>query len=207
MPDPTLQDNLSRVANEVQYFQLPEAELFYWADFLKPCESDELMTILPTLSWQQPQITMFGRKIAIPRRQIWMGDEHCSYRYSGVTFSPEPWQPQIWHLTQQVNQALQQRFNCVLLNWYRDGSQGMGWHSDDEPELGDSPQIASVSLGQQRRFDLRHRQTQTQLQLELAHGSLLLMAGKCQQYWQHRLPKQTVASAQRFNLTFRYIAP
>ena len=136
-----------------------------------------------------------------------MGDSHCSYRYSGVTFQPEPWHAEIWQLTQQINQALQQRFNCVLLNWYRDGSQAMGWHSDDEPELGDAPQIASLSLGQHRRFDLRHRQTQTQLQLELANGSLLLMAGECQQYWQHRLPKQAAASAQRFNLTFRYIAP
>ena len=207
MPDPTLQDNLSRVAPTAQYFQLPNAELYYWPEFLTESAAEALMATLPALPWQQPEIMMFGRKIVIPRQQLWMGDSHCSYRYSGVTFQPEPWHAEIWQLTQQINQALQQRFNCVLLNWYRDGSQAMGWHSDDEPELGDAPQIASLSLGQYRRFDLRHRQTQTQLQLELANGSLLLMAGECQQYWQHRLPKQASASAQRFNLTFRYIAP
>lgn len=207
MPDQTLQDNLSRVAPVSQYFQLPNAELYYWPSFLNDADCRAFMATLTDLPWQQPEIMMFGRKILIPRQQLWMGDAHCSYRYSGVTFVPEPWQPEILQLTQQINQRLQQSFNCVLLNWYQDGSQAMGWHSDDEPELGVAPQIASLSLGQQRRFDLRHRQTNAQLQLELANGSLLLMAGQCQQYWQHRLPKQAQATAQRFNLTFRYIAP
>jgi len=206
LPEQTLQDNLSRVVKPVQYFQLPDAELFYWQDFLSQAATESLMVSLPSLAWQQPEILMFGRKIVIPRRQLWMGDPHCSYRYSGVTFQPEPWTEQLQQLTAQINATLQQRFNCVLLNWYLDGSQAMGWHSDDEPELGPSPQIASLSLGQTRRFDLRHGLHQTQLQLELTNGSLLLMAGQCQQHWQHRLPKQAKATGERFNLTFRYIA-
>ena len=98
-------------------------------------------------------------------------------------------------------------FNCVLLNQYADGQDHMGRHADDEPELGVAPQIASVSLGYPRRFDLKHRELGCQLQLMLPHGSLLLMAGECQHYWLHRLPKQAAANTERINLTFRYIAP
>lgn len=206
MPDHALHDNLSRVLTKVQHYRLPDAELYYWPEFIDKLQSLQLIAALEALPWQQPEIMMFGRKIVIPRRQVWMGDAHCSYRYSGVTFMPEPWTPPVLALTQQVNQALSQKFNCVLLNWYADGSQAMGWHSDDEPELGPSPQIASLSLGQPRRFDLQHKHTEAQLQLLLDDGSLLLMAGDCQQYWQHRLPKQAKATGARFNLTFRYIA-
>lgn len=206
MPDQTLQDNLSRVVKPAQCFQVPDAQLFYWPEFLNGAESASLLNYLPSLAWQQPEISMFGRKLLIPRKQLWMGDPHCSYRYSGVTFEPEPWTEPLRQLTASINQSLQQSFNCVLLNWYRDGSQAMGWHSDDEPELGADPQIASLSLGQTRRFDLQHKQHHMQLQLELQHGSLLLMAGQCQQYWQHRIPKQSKVTAERFNLTFRYIA-
>jgi alkylated DNA repair dioxygenase AlkB len=134
-----------------------------------------------------------------------MGDPHCSYKYSGVVFEPEPWHPLVRQITERVNEVCQSRFNCVLLNWYADGQQHMGWHSDDEPELGNSPQIASLSLGQQRFFDLKHKNLGTQLKLALGHGSLLLMAGQCQQYWQHRVPKMAAATAGRINLTFREI--
>ena len=191
-----------------RHFSLPDAELFYWPAYLTAPAADLLQQQLSReLHWQTASIRIYGREVAIPRRQVWMGEPHCRYRYSGTDFLPEPWHPRLRELASQISQALQHPFNCVLLNHYADGQDHMGWHADDEPELGVAPQIASLSLGQSRRFDLKHRQLECQLQLLLQHGSLLLMAGTCQQYWQHRLPKQAQAKAERINLTFRYIAP
>jgi len=164
-----------------------------------------LMALQQELSWQQPELRLFGKKFNIPRQQVWMGEPHCSYRYSGVTFEPEPWHPLVQKLTGWVNLQLNRQFNCVLLNLYQNGGDHMGWHSDDEPELGPSPDIASLSLGQARRFDLKHKSMQHQLNLTLQNGDLLLMQGPCQQYWEHRVPKQAQASSMRLNLTFRYI--
>lgn len=190
-----------------QVFRLPDAELYYWPTYLTAIEANLLQQQLAEqLNWQRPRIRLYGREVAIPRRQVWMGESHCHYRYSGTDFPPEPWHPLLQPIAQRLSQTLQQSFNCVLLNHYADGQDHMGWHADDEPELGVAPQIASLSLGQSRRFDLKHRQLDCQLQLQLQHGSLLLMAGACQQYWQHRLPKQAKAATERINLTFRYIA-
>jgi alkylated DNA repair dioxygenase AlkB len=190
-----------------QLFRLPDAELHYWPTYLAADQANRLQQQLAEqLNWQRARIRLYGREVAIPRRQVWMGEPHCRYRYSGTDFLPEPWHPLLQQLAQRLSQTLQQPFNCVLLNQYADGQDHMGWHADDEPELGEAPQIASLSLGQSRRFDLKHRQLECQLQLQLQHGSLLFMAGACQQYWQHRLPKQAQVKAERINLTFRYIA-
>lgn len=200
----TASDNFN---SNCQAFYLPDAELQLWPDFLAAAQANLLFEQLAAeLPWQQPAIRLYGRHITIPRRQVWMGDAHCHYRYSGTTFEPQPWHPAVWQLAQQLSAQLAMPFNCVLLNLYASGEDHMGWHADDEPELGPQPMIASISLGQHRRFDLKHRQLDCQLQLILTHGSLLLMAGRCQQAWLHRLPKQAKASAGRLNLTFRYIA-
>jgi alkylated DNA repair dioxygenase AlkB len=190
----------------LQHFVLPDAELLFWPKWISPEQAERCyQQLAQQLNWQQPAIKIFGKAVLIPRQQVWMGDPHCSYKYSGVLFEPEPWHPLVWQLTDRVNQLCQTRFNSVLLNWYADGQQHMGWHSDDEPELGQNPQIASLSLGQQRFFDLKHKNLGTQLKLELGQGSLLLMAGQCQQYWQHRVPKMAAATEGRINLTFREI--
>lgn len=190
----------------LQHFVLPQAELLFWPKWLSPEQAERCyQQLAQQLNWQQPAIKIFGKAVLIPRQQVWMGDPHCSYKYSGVLFEPEPWHPLVRQLTDWVNQLCKTRFNSVLLNWYSDGQQHMGWHSDDEPELGNNPQIASLSLGQQRFFDLKHKNLGTQLKLELGHGSLLLMAGQCQQYWQHRVPKMAAAPEGRINLTFREI--
>lgn len=189
-------------------FQLPEAELRLWPGFLKATAASQLQQQLTAdLAWQQDTIMMFGKKVAIPRTQVWMGEPHCAYRYSGTLFKPQGWHPEVQQLAQQLSRFLGQPFNAVLLNRYMDGRQHMGWHADNEAELGPQPLIASLSLGQPRRFDLKHRQLDCQLQLTLEHGSLLLMAGDCQRYWLHRLPKQARCSGERINLTFRYIKP
>ncbi|KKL03356.1 alpha-ketoglutarate-dependent dioxygenase AlkB [Rheinheimera mesophila] len=190
----------------LQHFALPQAELLFWPDWLSKHQADGCyQQLAQQLHWQQPAIKIFGKAVPIPRQQVWMGEPHCSYKYSGVLFEPEAWHPLVKQLTDQVNKLCQSRFNAVLLNWYADGQQHMGWHSDDEPELGDEPQIASLSLGQPRCFDLKHKTLGIQLKLELGHGSLLLMAGQCQAFWQHRVPKRAAATAGRINLTFREI--
>lgn len=190
-----------------QLFSLPDAELQFWPGFLEAEPAQQLLqTLMLELPWQQPSIQIYGRNVKIPRQQVWMGEAHCCYRYSGTTFQPQPWHPAVQQLAQQLSEQLALPFNCVLLNLYQGGGEHMGWHADDEPELGVAPKIASISLGQSRRFDLKHRHLDCQLQLALTHGSLLLMAGRCQQSWLHRLPKQAKATATRLNLTFRYIA-
>lgn len=190
----------------LQHFVLPDAELMFWPDWLPPEQAVHCYQQLAAqLDWQQPAIKIFGKAVLIPRQQVWMGDPHCSYKYSGVLFEPAAWHPLVKQLTDSVNQLCQGSFNSVLLNWYSDGQQHMGWHSDDEPELGNNPQIASLSLGQKRIFDLKHKSLNTQLKLELGHGSLLLMAGSCQHFWLHRVPKMAAATEGRINLTFREI--
>lgn len=189
-----------------QVFQLPDAQIMLWPGWLNADESAVLQTGLVTqLAWKQESIVMFGKKVKIPRQQVWMGDSHCSYRYSGTTFTPAPWHPAVKQLADEISRFLQQPFNCVLLNLYATGQQHMGWHADNEPELGDNPQVASVSLGASRRFELKHRHQHWQLALDLLPGSLLLMGHGCQQHWLHRLPKQSRVTEARLNLTFRYI--
>ncbi|HEX5792124.1 MAG TPA: alpha-ketoglutarate-dependent dioxygenase AlkB [Rheinheimera sp.] len=191
----------------VQQFTLPDASISLWPDWLNRQHSNTLLQQLQQqLSWTQDSIMMFGKAVKIPRQQVWMGEPHCHYRYSGTAFIPQPWHPLVQQLAQDVSQFLQQPFNCVLLNLYADGQQHMGWHADNESELGHDPVIASVSLGAVRRFELKHRTYPWQLALDLPAGSLLLMAGACQRYWLHRLPKQSRVDSCRLNLTFRYIA-
>ena len=188
-----------------QKLVLPDADIRWYRQFLSVNESNDLFDHLQQLDWQQPEIKIFGRAVAIPRRQIWMGDPHCSYRYSGVTFQPQPWIEPLQQLRQRLMQVSGFSVNAVLLNWYQHGEHHMGWHSDDEPELGSNPVVLSVSLGQTRKFDLKHKTLPLQCSLELADGDLLVMAGPCQHYWQHRVPKQLKAGGERINLTFRYL--
>lgn len=192
--------------NPVQQFNLPGANISLWSDWLTPHQADALLLQLQQqLPWTQDSIVMFGKTVKIPRTQVWMGDAHCRYRYSGTTFMPQPWHPAVQALAQKLSLFLGQPFNCVLLNLYADGQQHMGWHADNEKELGHDPLIASISLGAPRRFELKHKSAPWQLALALTSGSLLLMADGCQQHWLHRLPKQSKVTTSRLNLTFRYI--
>lgn len=190
------------------HFILPDAKLTLWPALLAETDSLTLRQQLSEqLDWQRPAIRLYGKSVAIPRQQVWMGDPHCRYKYSGTWFAPTSWHPLVTELLATVNHSCQQSFNCVLLNRYQNGQQHMGWHADNEAELGPNPVIASLSLGQIRRFDLKHRQTDDQLQLHLGDGSLLLMQGACQHHWLHRVPKQSRVKCERINLTFRYIPP
>jgi alkylated DNA repair dioxygenase AlkB len=186
---------------------IPDGELACWPAAFAPAEADVLFARLRhEVPWRQEEIVMFGQARPVPRLVAWHGDADAVYTYSGVRHEPLPWLPAIVEVRDRVAALTGHRFNSVLLNLYRDGRDGMGWHADDEPELGRNPVIASVSLGAARRFRLRHRRRgERALSLDLGHGSLLLMGGELQHHWVHALPKTRSTVGERINLTFRAV--
>lgn len=160
------------------------------------------------IPWQTLRLRIFGREVDAPRLACWIGDADAVYTYSRTRFEPQPWTPSTRRLRRELHARLGMDFNSVLANLYRDGRDSMGWHSDDEPELGNEPVIASLSFGATRSFQLRTRNTPRKtLTLELGHGSLLMMAGRTQALYQHALPRRMRVSEPRINLTFRQINP
>ncbi len=191
-----------------QHFDLPGARLQLARGWMSAAEAGALMQVLRDgLPWEVHHIRLFGREVPSPRLSCWIGDPDAVYRYSGTRFSPHPWTAGLSALRQRLQVELGQPFNSVLANRYRDGRDAMGWHSDDEPELGPEPLIASLSLGAVRRFVLRRRDDPgRRLALELEPGSLLLMGGTTQRHWKHALPRTTRPVGERINLTFRQLA-
>lgn len=189
--------------------QLPGAELRLLPGWLPRDDADALLaTLMGDIAWETHRIRLFGREVDSPRLSCWIGDADAVYRYSGTRFEPHPWTPELQALRARLQRETGARFNSVLANLYRDGRDAMGWHSDDEPELGARPLIASVSLGGERRFLLKHRrQPQHRLALPLPHGSLLLMGGDTQRDYRHALPRTARPVAARINLTFRLVQP
>lgn len=187
---------------------MPDGELRFWPRFLAPRQSECLFATLRALTpWEQSEITIAGRRIPIPRLNAWYGDPGADYSYSGVALDTLPWPRDLLQLKESVERATGHRFNSALLNLYRHGEDSVDWHSDDEPELGREPVVASVSLGAVRRFELKHRTIPaTRQSLELPDGSLLLMAGALQHHWLHRVPKQRGVEGERINITFRRVA-
>lgn len=158
------------------------------------------------IRWRQSSIRMHGKTLPVPRLDAWYGDPGRAYTYSGLRFEPLAWTPGLRSLRLELEAQLGYQFNSVLANLYRDGRDSVAWHSDDEPELGSEPVIASISLGAERRFALKHKyRRQPSLRLDLPPGSLLLMAGATQRYWVHQLAKTTRPVGPRINLTFRRI--
>jgi alkylated DNA repair dioxygenase AlkB len=174
--------------------------------FLEPAEADEMLaTLLTEVPWQHHAITLFGKEVPEPRMSAWIADPGVSYLYSGRRRDPEPWTDTLAGLRDRAGEIAGSRFNSVLANLYRDGTDSMGWHADDEPELGTEPVIASVSLGAERRFDFRHNLTGETVSAILPHGSLLVMSGASQHSWKHRIAKATRVLQPRLNLTFRNV--
>lgn len=184
---------------------LPGATLAYAPCALVPADA-WLVRLREEVPWEQHRLRIFGREVASPRLSCWIGDADAVYTYSGTRFVPRPWTPALAELRAWLETALDAKFNSVLCNLYRDGRDGMGWHSDDEAELGAEPVIASLSFGAVRRFRLRHkRDPSLRLELELAAGSLLVMRGATQRNYRHDLPKTTRPLGPRVNLTFRFV--
>jgi alkylated DNA repair dioxygenase AlkB len=182
-----------------------EGEARLWPAAFGATEASELFDgLLRQVDWRQEEILMFGRRVPVPRLVAWHGDPGASYTYSGTEHHPLPWTSALDRVRSRVTEITGVHFNAVLLNLYRDGRDGMGWHADDEPELGPNPVIASVSFGATRRFCLRHRRRKDRrVEVPLVHGSLLLMSGATQHHWVHALPKTAAVVDMRINLTFR----
>ncbi len=158
--------------------------------------------------WEQHVVRLFGRAVAAPRLSCWMGDSGANYRYSGQTYVPVPWSGTVSTIRTRIESVTHGRFNSCLLNWYRHGADSMGWHSDDEPELGAQPLIASVSLGAERRFVMRlKKERREKVSVLLGHGDVLWMGGATQREYQHALPKTARPCGGRINLTFRWVGP
>ena len=173
-----------------------------------PAADALLIELRSVIAWEQHYVRLFGRSVASPRRSCWIGDAGASYRYSGTRFEPRPWPQAVMPLRLALQRECAAPFNSVLANWYRDGNESMGWHADDETELGPRPLIASLSLGATRRFMMRRKSDhRDRRELWLAHGDLLLMRDDSQQVWQHALPKAPGSAGDRINLTFRQIHP
>lgn len=186
---------------------LPGADVRLATHWLDPAAADGLFAALrEQIEWQQHRLHIFGRELDAPRLSCWIGDPGLHYRYSGTRFVPHPWPSALLPLRARLADVCGAAFNSVLANLYRDGSDSMGWHADDERELGPDPVIASVSLGATRRFVLRCRQPGARsVSMELPHGSLLRMAGSTQQNYRHALPRTRKVVGPRINLTFRRI--
>ncbi|HZW21610.1 alpha-ketoglutarate-dependent dioxygenase AlkB [Noviherbaspirillum sp.] len=186
----------------------PDADLRVMPAFYPGQEASALMQrLLEETPWQQEAITLWGKQHLQPRLSAWYGDPGSAYAYSGVVLQPHAWTPTLLRIKSDVENAAGQRFNSVLLNLYRNEEDSVGWHSDAEPELGQCPVIASLTLGETRTFRLRHksRKELKPLLLDLADGSLLLMAGTTQHCWQHAVLKERRPRGPRINLTFRTI--
>ena len=203
-----MQTALFSSAPSRQNFDLPDADISLEPSFLTPTGADAaLLTLHTCIPWRQDQIRIYGRTVDVPRLNQWFGEPGAAYTWSGNRMEPLPMPPPLSELHRRVEAATGSRFNSVLANLYRDGADTVGWHADDEPELGEEPFIASLSLGAERTFRLRHR-TRTELapvNIELPHGSLLCMGGRTQACWLHSLPPRARVAAPRINLTFRWV--
>lgn len=165
-------------------------------------DADRLMAaLMRDIAWRQDEATVMGRRLPIPRLQAWHGDGE--YVYSGLRLAPERWTPDLLVLKGIAEEIAGESFNSVLINLYRDGRDSVAWHADDEPSLGHNPVIASISLGAVRRFQLKHKVTGERIDLDLPHGSCLVMAGTTQHHWRHQIPKTRRPIGPRINLTFR----
>jgi len=183
---------------------LHDGELAWLAQLALPYSNEALYArLLAETPWRAETVLVFGRRHLQPRLTAWYGD--ASYTYSGLRLEPLAWTPLLREIRAAVEAACGQRFNSVLLNLYRDGRDSMGMHSDDEPELGPAPVIASLSYGATRTFVLKHKRDKQTLRLPLSAGGLLLMRGATQQNWLHGINKSTRSLGGRINLTFRYV--
>jgi alkylated DNA repair dioxygenase AlkB len=196
------------VTTPPQRLSLPGATLLYWPAAIDPCSADNAYNTLKTeLDWRQPVVNLFGKTTPSPRLTAWCSAPGVSYTYSGVTHSASAWHPTVAALRNRIERMTDSQFNSCLINYYRDGDDAMGWHSDDEAELGEQPVIASLSVGTTRTFHLKPKSKDkgVRYSLPLESGSLLVMAGNTQANYKHAIHRSRRVHRGRINLTFRRI--
>jgi len=181
-----------------------DGKAIYYGRIIRPDEASQYFTsFLDEIAWEHDEVNMFGKHIVTKRKVAWYGDNNFAYTYSNATKVALPWSKLLKNLKEKVEKVAGVTFNSCLLNLYHAGDEGMGWHSDDEKELGDDPVIASVSFGAERKFALKHKETKQTCTVVLEHGSLLVMKEGSQKNWWHRLPPTKKIKTPRVNLTFR----
>jgi alkylated DNA repair dioxygenase AlkB len=190
-----------------QFLDLPDSDVAFFPAFFSGSDADRLLQELgETTAWRQESIKLYGKPVDIPRLTAWYGDAGAGYTYSGIANVPLPWTPTLLEVKRAVEEPSGVVFNSVLLNRYRTGKDSVSWHSDDEKEFGENPVIASVSFGDTRTFQFRHKKRkQLKASVELTHGSLLIMRGATQHNWLHQIPKTSRDVGERINLTFRVV--
>jgi alkylated DNA repair dioxygenase AlkB len=200
--------DLFAAQERVEPIPLQDAEMYYLPHLaLAQAPDIVLRRLIDEVPWRAENIVVWGRTYPQPRLIAWYGDAGMIYTYSGIQLTPLPWTKTLLDIKKRVEAVAGMDFNSVLLNYYRDHHDSMGVHSDDEPELGKRPILASLSLGEERTFILKHKRDKAlkPVRLKLASGSLLLMKGDTQRYWKHGIDKETRACGPRVNLTFRRI--
>lgn len=181
-------------------------EYLFYPEFLSKSESDNYFHLLKNeILWKQESMNMYGKQVMFPRLTAWYGDNDKPYTFSGITLRPHSWTKELFEIKNKIEPIANTQFNSVLLNQYRNGNDSISWHTDAEKELGLNPIIGSVNFGATRKFQLRHIKTKEKIEIELTHGSLLIMQGELQHFWQHQVPKTTQEVSERINLTFRVI--
>ena len=196
-------------SSETINFQLQDAEIDYIPQFINEEEAvllfKELMLNTP---WQEDDIRVYGKLYKQPRLTAFFANNQKSYGYSNITMTPHDFTPVLKTLKHKIEAATNTAFTSCLLNLYRDGQDSNGWHADDEKELGINPVIASLSLGAERVFHLKHKTNKAlKHKLVLQNGSLLIMKGSTQHHWLHQIPKTKKPIGKRINLTFRFLNP
>jgi alkylated DNA repair dioxygenase AlkB len=189
----------------IQY-SIPDGNLSYDAGFYNKKEADKLYEILMSeLALRQNDIVIFGKEYKTPRLEGFYSKNGERYGYSGRRMESIPFSPVLKTICNKIESKTSQKFNSVLINLYRDGQDSNGWHSDDENELGNNPFIASLSLGEARKIQFKHKSKGYKMEEILTHGSLMLMSGSLQTFWKHQIPKTKKKKEARLNLTFRNI--
>ena len=186
---------------------LPDSDIIYYPKFLNHGEATEYFEVIKkNTPWQQDNITVYGKKYAQPRLTALFGNNGKPYSYSNITMQPHEFTEELLAIGSRIETITNINFTTCLLNLYRDGKDSNGWHADNEKELGQNPIIASVTLGQERYFHLKHRTNKNlKSKILLQHGSLLVMKGETQHQWLHQIPKTAKPIGERINLTFRII--
>ncbi|MAO73972.1 MAG: alpha-ketoglutarate-dependent dioxygenase AlkB [Acidimicrobiaceae bacterium] len=194
--------------SSVEALDLPGAEVELHQQIWSRSQGNTLCGLLiKELNWRQDKISMFGQTHDVPRLNAWYGDADCSYSWSGITMTPNPWNSTLRDIREKVNGVASEQFNSVLANFYRDGNDKVDWHADDEEVLGQAPVIASVSLGATRKFRIRRKdRSEKATDIFLRSGDVLVMRGLTQLLWEHEVPRSKKVREPRVNLTFRKVA-
>lgn len=201
-------DDLFSSSDDFERVRIDGADVRYLRNLgLRENPGDLLSELIAQTPWRQEEVRVWGKTFPQPRLIAWYGEPGTSYSYSGISLDPMPWTETLLSIRRRVEERVGLRFNSVLLNYYRDGSDSMGLHSDDEPELGLRPVIASVTLGAERTLIFKSKvyPAQKPIRLRLGSGSLLLMQGETQRFYKHGIAKETRPVGPRVNLTFRRV--